>query len=615
MLSVRLQAAADDLPAGDYVLVLWDALAPPPGYAGTWVSLPTEVRRNRSELRGRYLDWLRGTGEHPVPDAALAARLLIRPDLSYWWLTAPAEFTFEEDSLAYAVLRIMALTDWASDRPTAVLECTLDDAAVRRCLREWCTGRGWAYADAPTPAVRAGRGGFLSAGRRWLQAWRDARTGTPAAAWQGNATGLVVDYLAHVQVDAAGARSRYWAGLPDLVRSGGAALDWLHIFVPAPLTPTAREANSIAQQLSVGEESHAVAQADFGWATLVGAWIDYLRLRWLRRRFLRECPRLRLGDVDPWPLLRARTTDAFIGAEAMENCLWVRYFDQALARRVPYRFGLYLQENQPWEMALVSAWRRHGHGILIGVEHTTVRFWDLRLLKLPALRDLSSAAMPRPQVTVLNGPAAEAALEGMAALADRGTSGEALRFLAEFGPPTSARPGPEETGPLRLLAVGEYDPGYASEQRRLLRDLAAEARRIGTSVTVTWRPHPAAVGTATDLPEGAIVDEASPLPDLLVACDLALVGDFSSSVLLAESLGVPVAVLLPAKTLSSDLLADPAGTVATAAALLDLLVAAAAADSPPSPDSARGGIDRVFHLDPGLARWRAILGEAGVPSG
>ncbi|MDO8307731.1 MAG: hypothetical protein Q7V58_05150 [Actinomycetota bacterium] len=617
MLRIRLQVAADDVPAGDYVLVLWDALTPPPGYTGTWVSLPAEVRRNRSTMRARYLEWLRDTGEGPDPGTALAARLLIRADLSYWWLTAPAEFSFEEDSLAYAVLRVMAFADWARDRSPAVLECAVDDRALRQCLRTWCEGQGWQFAPTPPEEgrTRSGGRGILSAGRRWLQAWRDARAGSPSSTPPGGATGLVVDYLAHVQVDATGARSRYWAGLPGIIRSGGATLDWLHIFVPAPLTPTAREARDIAERLNVGQEWHVVAQADFGWACRLGAWIDYLRLRLLRWRFLRQCPRLPLGDVDPWHLLRARTADAFIGAEAMENCLWIRYFDRVLARRSRYLFGLYLQENQPWEMALVSAWRRHGHGTLVGVEHTTVRFWDLRLLKLPPRRELRIAAMPRPHLTVLNGPAAETAVAGMADLADRSTTAEALRFLGEFGAPSADRAGIHGTGPLRLLAVGEYDPGYAADQRRLLRDLEAAASHAGTDVAITWRPHPAAVGTATDLPQGASLDQASPLPDLLAACDLALVGDFSSSVLLAESLGVPVAVLLPARTLSSDLLADPAGTVTTAAELLDLLVASAPRRERGLSMTGRGGIDRVFHLDPGLVRWRATLGEAGVPSG
>ena len=63
MLRIRLQNAGATVPAGQDVLVLWDALVPPDDYPGTWVSLPAEVRTHRVELRERYLLWLRDTGE------------------------------------------------------------------------------------------------------------------------------------------------------------------------------------------------------------------------------------------------------------------------------------------------------------------------------------------------------------------------------------------------------------------------------------------------------------------------------------------------------------------------------------------------------------------------
>ena len=54
------------------------------------------------------------------------------------------------------------------------------------------------------------------------------------------------------------------------------------------------------------------------------------------------------------------------------------------------RLGLYLCENQGWERIFIRAWRKHGHGKLIGVAHSTIGYWDMRyfdqqdkLIKLP----------------------------------------------------------------------------------------------------------------------------------------------------------------------------------------------------------------------------------------
>ena len=71
--------------------------------------------------------------------------------------------------------------------------------------------------------------------------------------------------------------------------------------------------------------------------------------------------------------------------------------------------GLYLLENQNWERALVHAWRRHGHGQLIGVVTTPIRYWDLRYFdNLSNSDELSNSTKSklklRPDFIALNGP-------------------------------------------------------------------------------------------------------------------------------------------------------------------------------------------------------------------
>ena len=68
----------------------------------------------------------------------------------------------------------------------------------------------------------------------------------------------------------------------------------------------------------------------------------------------------------------------FCGSNLILNLLWFRLFETALTE-IPYQsYGLYLNENQSWERALIYAWNKNKHGHLIAVQHSTVRFWDLR---------------------------------------------------------------------------------------------------------------------------------------------------------------------------------------------------------------------------------------------
>lgn len=612
----------DRQPSGSpELLVLWDAHLPPEGYGGRWVSLPDEVRRNRIVLRARFTAWIAEMGCTPVRGRTLAERLLIRPGLSYWWMSVPSEYSFEESSFAYAVVRLMALTDVAEREGTTAITSALNGRGLNDTLAEWCrtTGRSFDSAQpipgsAPTvPRTRAPR---LGAARRWARAWRDARPDTEPAR-RGRSPDvsdsvLIVDYLAHVDRGPLGPRSRYWASLPELLRRRGAEIEWLHLFVPTPTTPTTADAVALAQQMSSGQERHQVAQAALSTRARLGALVTFTRICRLRLSFVRHHPRLLLGTLDPWPLLRESTCRDFLGQQAMDNALWIQFFDHYLKDTPPARLGIYLQENQPWEMALTAAWRRNGHGTLVGVQHTTVRFWDLRYLKESTPESGSSGGMPTPDLTVMNGEAARRALSGFASLGERTVVAEALRFIDDPRDHPTAADDARLAGPPRLLAIVEYDEGYAADQARLVREVVTMAERDGYRLDVTWRPHPASTGTAPPLPSAVHHDRDTPMTDLLMATDVALVGDFSSALLQARALGVCLARLPSSRTFGND--TDDGNPdvalVSTPEAVIARLRTASRLRSQVAGTS--GTLADTFELDPAMPLWQAVLDSVGL---
>ena len=78
-----------------------------------------------------------------------------------------------------------------------------------------------------------------------------------------------------------------------------------------------------------------------------------------------------------WPLLQEDWHASLTGPTAVANCLALELFDSALSTMPHQQAGFYLYENQAWEKALLRAWRKHGHGKLIGVQHSTAPFWHL----------------------------------------------------------------------------------------------------------------------------------------------------------------------------------------------------------------------------------------------
>lgn len=306
----------------------------------------------------------------------------------------------------------------------------------------------------------------------------------------------------------------------------------------------------------------------------------------------------------------------------METLLWLQAVE-GFALNIPAATPvLYLQENQAWELCLLSAWQRNNGGRTCGVIHTTVRPWDLRFLICERLQSVG-ALVPRPDVTLVNGPVGRESL----LLAARGAlerhEVEALRFLMEMNPlpivgGAAKRVGRDDEAPPRrdnpprtscsgadrgsvLLVLGEYDPNYSADIVRMAAGVAELARMRSSPMDVIWRPHPA-TGSVV-IPSDWTIGTGCPMDDLLAQATSVLGGATSTSIVHAISRGLPVAVLL-ARDAFNSLGSEVLSHVRIVRTAEEVYRAA--------HTGSVGGVnllDRLFHRDPDLRRWRAFLDE------
>jgi surface carbohydrate biosynthesis protein (TIGR04326 family) len=87
------------------------------------------------------------------------------------------------------------------------------------------------------------------------------------------------------------------------------------------------------------------------------------------------CPN-RVIDFSPW--LIDDLMDSLVGQEALKNCFYSVIMENAVKAIPLHAKGIYLQEFQPWEIALVHYWKKAQRNDLIAMPHSTHRYWDLR---------------------------------------------------------------------------------------------------------------------------------------------------------------------------------------------------------------------------------------------
>jgi surface carbohydrate biosynthesis protein (TIGR04326 family) len=607
-------------------LVLWRAFGPSGGR--DIISIPRIVENDASDLRARYLGWIFDLGNHEIGGQRVIEALALRSGFSYWWMTLLAHTpNFYESPHIIDVLKCLVLERFLgghSEPPPRVAIVTANDP-LAEVLRRYCTMRGIPFTrEAPIDGAARRRHG-LGLPRPVMALLMLARgiarsliNFTPAERrWTSGAVSsfCLFDVLVHLQpsVFTNGVfASQYWTRLAEVFRERHAPTTWVHTFLRHAEVDSIKRAKSLLARFTreTPIELHGLIDGQLSPGGAVRVMRDYLILvrAFFRLRPIARAFTPRGSHFDFWPLFEANWRESLIGRAAMRNCLWLTLFERALARMPPQEVGVYVLENQPWEMALLHAWRRAGHGRIIGAPHATVRFWDLRYHYDPrSYVGNDRLQLPRPDVVALNGPAAvHEYREAGYPLSDI-TEVEALRYLhvrQQNVPRAAAR----RDRPL-VLICGDNIPG---SNERLMATVQQAAAALPDRTTYVFKPHKAAPFDVSPYAIAVSIDTRS-LTALLEECDVVVTGGMTSAAVDAYFAGVTVMSMSDGVTLN----ASPFRGIEGVVTFQDPeTLAAGILAGVGRPRRAVGDVQPFFHLDSQLPRWRRLLrleGDIDVP--
>jgi surface carbohydrate biosynthesis protein (TIGR04326 family) len=580
------------------------------------------VEEQASSLRSRFLGWVYDLGEAEVGGARLVDRLALRPTFSYWWMTLLVEKSHDKSARLIDAVKLLALEDLAQIHSAGRMILASGDKTLASAFRLWCSNAGFEFqlhrlstaAVALKPARRLLRSlpqpvqALISLSNYLWRRWPLRGAGRfPSTSDKGKVT--ILDYLFHLTKEALTTGrfgSNYWTHLVDALERDAVRVNWLHQYVGQGVVSSARQAVDLVARFnrnSPGTQLHSTLDHALGWRVVKKTVRDYSRLALIGLRLseVRRHFRPAGSCVDLWPLFKEDWYDSIFGKTAVSNLLHLNLLERDLAQFPHQELGLYLQENQSWEMALIYAWKAAGHGHLIGVPHTCVNFWDLRFFfDVRAYRRTGKNDLPLPDTVALNGPAALTAYRKGGYPEHGIREVEALRFLyiADFPPlrrVTIAAP----RGSLRVLVLGDYSP---SVSRRQMQWLSEAAHSLPPETQYVVKPHPACPIKAADLPALKTRITDAPLAELLRDCDVAYTSNVTSAAVDAYSAGIHVVSVLDGDAFNVNPLRGMRGVtyVTGPHELARALCDRAEIDSVST--------DAYFCIDKQLPRWRQLLG-------
>lgn len=595
-------------------------------------SIPRYLEDHAERLRDKYLAFIHDLGQSRIGGKRVVDHLDDGDGFSLWWMTQLAEKSPFKSPQIYDCLRLMALEEMLVERKPHELTLDSPDRHLAQAVRTlcqnlqinfiWCCGekakQKWAlrniYRFLPY-SLQA-----LISLRHLLAKWPLRKLQRPQ--WfSGDETLFMCSYF--FNLDAASCAdghfySRQWEGLPDIFKECEKRSNWIHHFLLSPGTPDVKTGQNWVRQFNRDADKqgyHAFLEVYLSWGVIFRAlnkWIWLNVVSWRLRKI--SCAFSPEGSaVWLWPLLQRDWQTSLTGPVALCNCLWIELFDIALKEMPRQKTGLYLWENQGWESALIRAWRRHGHGEIIGVPHATVIFWHLNNFDDPRSLDSNqSSSKPLPDHLAINGPMAWKALVSTGYPSERLVEVEALRFqyLNTLGSGKSEKVrdslGIDELSghgvPKKILILGDFT---IKQTLKMLQCVRGALEMISDEISVTLKPHPVCRIGMEDCPGLCFALTNKPLAEIMQNFDLAFASNSTSAGVDALLAGLPVVVFLDGDDFNHSPLRGVEGIqfVGTAEELASQLQSCVKSATPYELES-------FFWLNGKMPRWRKVLSKS-----
>lgn len=481
----------------------WADMDVPDGH----ISIPLMVEKQSDDLRTEYLRWIHDLGEHQIDGRSLREHLELDKNFSFWWMTLIAEKSPVKSPGIYMIFKLRVLEQLYSFSDNRGIVLCSGNRILHRILSDWCQKIGHPYRWVKPQVSHTSSFTVRKMFRRlphiihaivflFRKLWTVRLLLAKAKiSSKNNHQITIVTYFPNIDQQLAEQgifRSRYWEDLHSLLDKGRFTVNWVWIYAKSDEC-SFKEAVELRQQFvnnAKGKAYYYFIEEFLSFQSLMVSLKFYLRLlkainklKSIRNQFHFTNSSLNFFDVmaQDWKL-------SLMGVVAMNGCLQLANF-QNLAKQLPHQeLGLYVWENQPWERALIWAWKNEGHGKLIGFQHAILKPLNLRSFEDRKSYKLSIDPPLLPDILAVSGNRALRQLNEVGFPEEKLKVVEALRYMY-LAEDVSQKRNNNNLEFRVLLVVTGYSVSETSTQLDLLAKAGAKGA-LKNYDKVLIKPHP-----------------------------------------------------------------------------------------------------------------------------
>jgi len=548
-------------PTGDWITVLWSDY--PYSSSSDFISIPELVEKQAQTLRARYLNWIFQLGEIKIKGKKVVEHMIVRPGLSYWWMTLMSQkFNASENSQINNAIKALVLEQVVSEyQPVEIFFISKNRKLIKtfklftkkldirfkwELVRDRSKNKfrlSGIYEILPYP-IKA----LITFLWNILKSFSISRNEQNNISHDGEIS--FIDILVHLNKRAftsGSFKSNYWTKLVDKLKQSKVKTNWFHNYFYQEKIPTPTKALKLLERFNSNDskyQHHSLLENNLSGDILFKTMKDYCYLLLISFKLSPVNFHFKPSNssLDFWPLFKDEWYASLRGSTAVVNCMRVSLYEKSLSSIPFQKKGVYIQENQPWEMALIYAWKKAKHGTLIGVPHTTVRYWDMRYFyDSRSYKHTEQNFLPTPNLVAVNGPVAKNSyLEG-GYPASNIVEVEALRYL-HLGKHCSKNNKTKKTNStLTVLVCGDF---LSSTSEKMLSWLVIAADSLPSGTKYFFKPHPAYPLNTEKFPTLSLHITEANFTELFDVCDVVFTSNITSASVDAYYSGIHVIQML-----------------------------------------------------------------------
>lgn len=193
--------------------------------------------------------------------------------------------------------------------------------------------------------------------------------------------------------------SGYWGNLIKYFQKQKIGINWLNIFFEYDEIKDSNQAKIIINKLNNinNKDVHVTLDTFLNFKIVLKslkAWLKiFFKSLFIKKNYFFG----KNKNCIYFPIIEKEFFNNLQNHHSLKNILIYFLMNDALGKISSQENCIFPNENQPWEMALISNYKSFSHKNIIGYQHSTTRFWDLRTFYCEKEYDVkSNLSYPRP---------------------------------------------------------------------------------------------------------------------------------------------------------------------------------------------------------------------------